>query len=145
MDGDFAGQVIDKAAFATLATVNEDGTPYCIPLSPVRDGDYVYFHCAREGKKIDNMRAHPNVCMTFVAAVTAPAGKFTLHYESAVVSGVAEETLDAGEKIRALRRICNRYTPEQSAAAFDEAIARSLEMTGVWKIHIDEISGKKNG
>ncbi|MDR2446586.1 MAG: hypothetical protein LBD58_04770 [Treponema sp.] len=31
MDGDFAKQVIDKAAFATLATTNEDGTPYCAP------------------------------------------------------------------------------------------------------------------
>jgi nitroimidazol reductase NimA-like FMN-containing flavoprotein (pyridoxamine 5'-phosphate oxidase superfamily) len=31
MDDDFAKQVIDKAAFATLATVNEDGSPYCAP------------------------------------------------------------------------------------------------------------------
>ncbi|MDR2793719.1 MAG: pyridoxamine 5'-phosphate oxidase family protein [Treponema sp.] len=144
MDRAYAEQVIDRAAFAALATVNDDGTPYCMPLSPVRDGEYVYFHCAREGKKITNMRARPKVCLTFVGAVSAPEGKFTLHYESAVVSGVAEEIPDKDEKIRALKRICARYTPG-NMAAFDEAIERSLAVTGVWKVRIDEISGKKNG
>ncbi|MDR1074691.1 MAG: pyridoxamine 5'-phosphate oxidase family protein [Treponema sp.] len=144
MDGEFAKQVIDKAAFATLATVNEDGTPYCVPLCPVRDGDYIYFHCALEGKKISNMRARPKVCLSFVGAAAAPEGTFTMSYESAVASGVAEEALDADEKICALERICKRYTPG-NMAAFDKAIARSLSVTGVWKVRIDEISGKKNG
>jgi nitroimidazol reductase NimA-like FMN-containing flavoprotein (pyridoxamine 5'-phosphate oxidase superfamily) len=144
MDDDFARQVIDKAAFATLATINEDGTPYCVPLSPARDGDCIYFHCALEGKKISNMRARPNVCLSFVSAVTAPEGTFTLHYESAIASGVAKEVLDAKEKIHALELICKRYTPG-NMAAFDKAIARSLSITGVWQVRIDEISGKKNG
>jgi nitroimidazol reductase NimA-like FMN-containing flavoprotein (pyridoxamine 5'-phosphate oxidase superfamily) len=144
MDGDFARQVIDKAAFATLATINEDGTPYCVPLSPVRDGDCIYFHCALEGKKISNIRARPKVCLSFVSAVAAPKGTFTLHYESAIASGVAEEVLDADEKIHALELICKRYTPG-NMAAFDKAIERSLSITGVWQVRVDDISGKKNG
>ena len=32
MDRDFALQVLDKCEYAVLATVNPDGTPYCLSL-----------------------------------------------------------------------------------------------------------------
>lgn len=32
MDIEFAYSIIDKADFGTLATVTEDGVPYCIPI-----------------------------------------------------------------------------------------------------------------
>ena len=47
MDRDFGLMVIDKARFATLAMVTEDGKPYAIPVSPARVGDVLYIHSAR--------------------------------------------------------------------------------------------------
>jgi len=138
---DFALAVADKCAFSTMATVNADGTPYCIPISPARDGEWLYFHCAQEGHKIDNLRQRSKVCISCVGVQEAIPGKFTLKYESAVIFGSASEVTNREEKIHALNLICERYTPD-NMAAFDEAVKRQLQATAIWKIHIDEISGK---
>jgi nitroimidazol reductase NimA-like FMN-containing flavoprotein (pyridoxamine 5'-phosphate oxidase superfamily) len=138
---EFALAVADRCAYAVMATVNPDGTPYCIPISLAREGEWLYFHSAQDGHKIDNLRQQSKVCVSCVGTQEAIPGKFTLKYESAVIFGSALEVTDRKEKIHALNLICKRYTPD-NMAAFDKAIERQLEVTAVWKIHIDEISGK---
>jgi nitroimidazol reductase NimA-like FMN-containing flavoprotein (pyridoxamine 5'-phosphate oxidase superfamily) len=143
MPRDFAEAVIDRCVYAVLATVNEDGSPYCIPLSIVREGEWLYFHSAQEGRKINNLRARNQVCLCFVGETRIPEGRFTLAYSSAVVFGTAESVQEEDEKIHALQLLCLRYTP-QAMVGFNKAIAHQLAATGVWKVHIDEISGKRN-
>jgi len=138
---DFALEVADKCAYSVMATVNQDGSPYCIPLSMAREGEYLYFHCAKEGHKTDNLRNNSRVCVSCVGNVKPFSDDFSTEYESAVIFGTASEVTDSEEKIRALRLICERYTPEH-IAFFEEAIKRGLDVTGVWKIHIEEINGK---
>jgi nitroimidazol reductase NimA-like FMN-containing flavoprotein (pyridoxamine 5'-phosphate oxidase superfamily) len=138
---DFALAVADKCAYSVMATVNADGSPYCVPLSMAREGEWLYFHSAMEGHKIGNLKRDGRVCISCAGDVNAAPGKFSLDYESAVINGRASEVAGREEKIRALRLICLRYTPD-NMAAFDEAVERSLAVTAVWKIRIDEISGK---
>jgi uncharacterized protein len=140
-DEDFALAVVDQCAYSVIATVDSDGSPYCIPISPAREGQWLYFHCAHEGHKIDNFRQRNKVCVSCVGGQQAIPGKFTLKYKSAVIFGTATEVTDREEKIRALNLICKRYTPD-NMADFDKAIEKQLDATAVWKIHIDEISGK---
>jgi len=59
-----------------------------------------------------------------------------------MVRGTATEVTDEGEKIAALRALCEKLTPAHMPA-FDAAIARSLKVTGIWKIHMDEITAKE--
>jgi len=138
---EFALEVVDKCAYSMMATVNPDGTPYCIPLSMTREGDWLYFHSALEGHKIDNLKYQNRVCISCVGEVKEAPGEFSINYESAVINGVASEITDREEKIRALLLISKRYTPA-NMENFDKAIEKNLGRTGVWKIHIDEISGK---
>ena len=138
---DFALAVVDKCAYSIMATVNPDGSPYCIPLSLVRDGEWLYLHSALEGHKIENIRRQSRVCISCVGDLKPAPGEFSIGFESAVINGAASEVTDPEEKIHALRLISERYTPG-NMAAFDAAIQKSLGLTGVWKIHIDEISGK---
>ena len=138
---DFAEAVIDKCGFFVMATVGPGNEPYCVPLSMVREGEWLYFHSALEGHKIDNLRTNNRVCISCVGDNKIRPGKFNLDYESAIIFGRAEELQSRDEKIYALRIISQRYTPE-IMAGFDEAIERSLDRTAVWKIHIDEIRGK---
>ena len=136
-------EVIDKSAYSVMATVNADGSPYCIPISPVREGEWLYFHSALEGQKIDNLRASSRVCISCVGGQEAIPGKFALKFESAVVMGTAKELSDREEKLHALRLLSEHYAPD-NMAAFDKAIEKEYALTSVWKIHIDEISGKAN-
>ena len=138
---DLALSVTDKCACSVVATVNEDGTPYCVPLSLARKGEWLYFHTAKEGHKIDNLRRYNKVCVSCADGIKAIPGDFSIEYESALINGTASEVTDEEEKISALRLISLRFTPD-NMAAFDKEVKQSLDKTGVWKIHIDEISGK---
>ncbi len=138
----FAEYVADTCDYAVLATVNADRTPYCIPISIARDGDVIYFHCAKEGQKYDNMKRQPEVCISCTGNIRCMTNAFSLEYESAVIKGKANEVVRDEEKIHALRLISQRYTPEYMYA-FDEEIAQSLNNVSIWKVEIKEISGKR--
>ena len=141
MPQEFALAIADKCAYSILATTNPDGTPYCIPLSMAREDQWLYFHSAAEGHKIDNLRHCGQVCVCCVGKVRAIPDVFSIGYESTVINGTASEVMDREEKIHALALISRRYTPD-NMAAFDQTIEKDLGRTSVWKIHIDEISGK---
>ena len=143
-DQAFAYEVIDRCAYGVAAMAGEDGTPYCIPLSLVRLGDVLYFHCALEGTKLELLRQNPRVCVSFVASNQAAPDKFTTYFQSANVLGTASEVTDDAEKITALRVLCEKLTPANMAGDnFDRAIAKSLSRTGVWRIQIQEATGKE--
>ncbi len=137
----FAQQVLDACMYATLAMTDMQGRPYCVPINPVREGDALYFHAAMEGKKTDCLRNNPAVCIAAVGRTRVPAGKFTMQYESAIATGRAEEVTDTEMKIHALRLLCQKFAPADMGA-FDEAVARSLTRTAVWRVRLQTISGK---
>lgn len=142
MDTAFALDVVDRCEYAVVAFATQGQTPYCIPLTIARQDDLVYFHCARRGKKIDLLRNDPRVCLSCVGDTHRMEDEFSTEYECAVVFGTASEVTEAEEKIRALRAICERHTPS-NMDAFNEAIAKSLSRTAVWRVRIEEITGKR--
>lgn len=141
MPEEFAWEVVDKCEYAFLAMTAEDGTPYGLPVTIVREGRKVYFHSAMEGRKVRCLRANPRVCLTCVGDTEIQQDRFTTLYQCAVAFGMAEEVTEEAEKIEALRLLCQRHTPD-NMAGFDDAIRRSLARTGVWRITVEELSGK---
>lgn len=142
-DEEWALNLIDRSTYMVLSMVQADGTPYCVPLSPVRWGRYIYFHCAQAGRKLEAMRSQPHVCMAFVGDTQVPPGQFTTYYASAVAFGEASEVEEEGEQVEALRRLCLKYCPEDMAG-FDAAVRGSLPRTGIWKVGLGQITGKSN-
>ena len=56
---EFSLALIDRCTHGVLALHTGEDTPYCLPLSFVRIENRLYFHCAREGRKIDLLRRFP--------------------------------------------------------------------------------------
>ena len=142
MPEEFALGVIDKCSFAQVAMADENGSPYCVPLSIARNGRSIYFHSACEGTKTDILKRNPKVYVSCVGDVAPATDKFTTEFESAGFYGTACEVTDRDEKIKALRLICEKYTP-LNLGSFEDAIARSLDRTAIWRISIDELTGKR--
>ena len=140
----FAQRVIDTCDHAVVAMTGESGAPYCVPVSPVRIGPTLYFHCALAGKKVSILRRDPRVWITFVARNVAAAGKLTTYYESAMAGGTAVEVTDAVEKRMALEALCRRYTPD-ALPSLQTELDTYLARTGVWKVELEELTGKANG
>ena len=141
-DAEFAYGVFDRAPYAVLAVINEDKTPYCIPVSPARIGTILYFHCAEQGQKLNCIAKDNHVCLSAVSRMKPVEGKFTIEFESAVISGTASIVQDPKEKTEALRKICEKYTPA-NMDHFDAACIRAEHKTLIVRIDAETITGKQ--
>ena len=81
------------------------------------------------------------MCLTCVGDTAIQQDRFTTLYESAVAFGTASEVTEDQDKVRALRLLCQRHTPD-NMADFDRAVQTSLARTGIWKITVEEMTGK---
>ena len=143
-DGAFALDLIDRCTYGVVSVSTGEDTPYCLPLSLVRVEDRLYFHCAREGRKLDLLRKNPRVCVTVVGGdepAFVPPAMYTSYFQSAMVTGTAREVTDPDEKRRALRALCEKLTPGDMAA-FDLAMDKSLAATALWRISMEEVTAK---
>ena len=135
-----AMDILARAEYGTMATVNEDGWPYAVTVNHIVMDGAICFHCAYEGQKIDNILRDKKVCFTAVAETQPVPEKFTTKYESAVVFGEAE-LIDGDEKRAALRMLVQKFA-SQFAEAGDVSIEKSFERTAIVRITPVHIAGK---
>lgn len=137
-----ARAILDKGQFGFLATVGPDGLPYGVPLSYVVLQNCIYFHCAQQGRKIDNLQHCPMCSFTVVGEVqSAYDNGFTTWFESAMAFGRIRSVENTQEKERILRALAAKYLPGHMEHA-DHDIARSFNVTAVYGMEIDFVSGK---
>lgn len=164
MSTEFGVRVIDKARYGVISIVDENNEPYGIPLSIVRSSNTLYFHSAKDGKKVKIFEKNPKVSIAFVGETKIPENYtkneldeilkdeskailliskvFTREYESAVVKGQVKLVEDREEKIKAMKLICEKYTPTKMDY-FNLAIKAGLNKTNVYSIEIEEIKAKR--
>ena len=143
-DRAFSLSLIDRCTHGVMAVSTGEPAPYCLPLSFVRIDEDLYFHCAREGRKLELLRRFPQVCVTFVGGdqpAFVPPAMYTTYFQSVLVTGTASEVTDPGEKVQALRALCQKVTPDHMEG-FEAAVEQSLNVTAVWKVRMEELSGK---
>lgn len=132
---------LDEAEFGVLSLIDAHARPYAVPLNFVRDGRRLLFHCAPEGRKLDCIRFSPRVSFCVVGKTQVQPEIFSTLYESVIIEGSATLIEDEAAKIRALRILCRKYSPEHLLAA-ERAIEKSLHRTGVFEVTIDSMTGK---
>lgn len=164
MNKEFGMEVIDRSRYGVLSMVGEDSQPYGLPLSIVRDGENLYFHSAKEGRKVETLANNPNVSIAFVGETKIPelytkdeldeimkdeskatlliSKVFTTEFESVVVKGRVELVEDEEEKVKAMRLVCEKYTPTKMDY-FDMAVKAGLDRTNVYRVEVEEIKAKR--
>lgn len=135
-------EVLRKAPFGTLACVDEGGYAYSIPLHFVYENRRIYFHSAREGRKLDCMRHHPSVSFSAVSWYRILPEKFDTEYDSAVIFGEARCLDGTSEKQEALQALLSKYSApyQQEGMAY---IKQAGEHTSVWAVDIRHMTGKR--
>ena len=108
----------------------------------------IYFHGARQGRMISNVRANPRVCFT-VAEMgrlfpAATAMGFGNEYTSAVVFGRARLVESESEKLVALQALLDKYFPDlKPGRDYRPITSEELNATAVYAIEIEAWSGKQ--
>lgn len=136
--------IINKSDVCRIAFANEN-IPYVIPVSFGYDGKSIFVHTAKTGKKIEFVEANNLVCIEFDIDVKTITDKdipckWTTAYKSVIGYGKMIELMEYEEQENAINQIMLHYSGKNWE--FDERMLRSVKL---WKIEIEEISGKQSG
>ncbi|MDZ7860587.1 MAG: pyridoxamine 5'-phosphate oxidase family protein [Candidatus Krumholzibacteriota bacterium] len=134
-------KIIRSSRVCRLA-VATDNIPYIVPLSFGYDGEFLYFHTGKKGKKIDCFKRGPAVCFEFDHDV-ALAGdrkdpcKWTFTYKSVIGFGRVSELTLKEDKRYALNQIMLQYSGRKWE--FEDARIAAVR---IWKVSIDSVTGR---
>ena len=137
-------KIIKKSEVCRLAFA-KDSIPYIVPVSFGYDGKSIFIHTAKTGRKIDFIKENNLLCFEFDTDVktiedeTIPC-KWTSAYKSVIGYGKIVELTAFDEQENAINQIMLQYSGKEWH--FNEQMLKSVKL---WKIGIDEISGKQSG
>ena len=141
-DRDFALSLIDRCTHGVMALTTGEAAPYCLPLSFVRVGDELYFHCAREGRKIDLLRQTDWVSFEMDTGHAIVEGEkahsCTAIYHCVMGGGRVRLLEDPAEKVEGLCALMvhDTGTPKWT---FDPAL---VDRTAVIRLDVEELTCK---
>jgi uncharacterized protein len=138
-------EIIRKADVCRLAFANEN-IPYMVTMNFGYTNDpeqLLYFHCAREGKKLDMMRRNNYVCFEMDTDHQIIKGKracdWGMRFTSIIGYGNIIEVTEKDERISGLNCIMSHYS-DIGEYIFDDTV---FEQTTILRLKILEISAKK--
>jgi nitroimidazol reductase NimA-like FMN-containing flavoprotein (pyridoxamine 5'-phosphate oxidase superfamily) len=136
--------VMKRATICRIG-LSENDVPYVVPLNFGYKDNCLYFHSAKEGKKIDMMRKNNTVCFEIdvdneLVRAENPC-KWSMKYYSVIGFGKAFFLEDSREKRQALNIIMEHYAGKSSF----EYPEMALDSVAVIKVEIDSITGKRSG
>jgi len=135
--------IIAKSMVCRLA-LSEDDRPYIVPLCFGYEDNALYFHTAREGKKIDILKKNNRVCFQVDCdhelVTDDTACKWSMKYRSVVGFGKAFLIDDPEAKRKALDSIMQHYGGRASGYS-----AAAMDKTLIIKVEIESMTGKYSG
>jgi len=119
------------------------GRPYVVPLNYAYADGTIVFHCALEGKKLDDIRANPQVCFTvghMTGRVREHAGQDPCQLDSdSVICYGRARFVEMIEERKSLLDVFNRrFDPDAAPISIERA-----EKCGVVAIAIEEMTGRR--
>jgi len=140
-------EVLDACPIGRLGTITHDGYPMVKPLNFVYHDNGIYFHTATQGEKIDDIKRDNRVCfevdqpIAFVKGNEQDPCMAAYLYRSVIIKGRARMIEDRDERIAALSALMKKNQPGGGYGAFLEG---KLQITGVVRIDIEEMTGKED-
>ena len=142
-DQTLISQVIENAQICRLGLA-KNNIPYILPVSFGYDGTGIYFHTAKEGRKIDFMTANNRVCFEFEHGVQlirhdSNPCKWTFSFQSVIGYGTVRELTELAERTAGLNQVMQHY-----AGRAWPFTAEDIEAIRVWRIAIESLTGKQS-
>ena len=143
-DKELIESILKRAIICRIA-LSEDNMPYIVPLNFGYKNNFLYFHSAKEGRKIDMIRKNNTVCFeidvdTKLLKAEQPC-KWSIKYYSVIGFGKAFLVEDLEEKREALDIIMEHYSGKSSFEYPGESVNNVI----IIKVEIEGMTGKKFG
>ena len=136
--------ILKNTRYVTIAMC-EENIPYLVTLTYGYDSkkNAIYFHCAKEGKKIDILRKNNVVWGQALIDKGYVLGKCDHLYETAHFMGNVTFIDDISEKKHALETMIKQQEQSPEEVIKKQISEESLKRVNIGRIDILFISGKK--
>lgn len=136
-------EILKEAPRGILAVLGDEGYPYTVPLDHFYEEGKLYFHCAKEGHKLDAIK-NSDKCSYCVLSKEVPdedtsSGQF-YYFDSVVAFGRIRQLEDPDEIIRQVRKLAHKYYTDLDAV--EEDIRRNGPRTAMLELTIGHMTGK---
>lgn len=136
-------KILYSGSSGVLALSGDDDYPYALPISYVYDGDKLYFHCAKSGHKIDAIKRNDKASFCVIAQDKISPEEYTTHYQSVIVFGRISIIDDEVQKLFAIRRLAEKYSPNDTKEHRDSLINKEWSALCMLEMDIEHITGKE--
>ncbi len=140
-------RVLRSGRYATIGLC--DGSePYVITLSYGYDGAgrTLFFHTAKEGRKLDIIARNPRACATVISDRGYVQGKCDHAYSSVVLHGRMSRVEDLDGKLKALGTMID-HLDDDPARAKERLLAKRERVEGstvVLRFDIEDVHGRSS-
>ena len=135
-------EILNQATSGVLALHGDNDYPYALPISFVYSDGCIYFHSAVEGHKIDAIRRDERCSFCVIDADDVQPATFTTHFKSVIAFGRIQIIEDDDERLRVLRLLGQRYSPNDHKGLQHE-IDTLFSRVAMLCLRIEHITGKE--
>ena len=134
-------EVLAKAEYGILSTISADNTPYGTPMNFAQVDGAIYFHCALEGRRLENLQANSSACLNVVDSVVLMPKQFNTQYRSVTVFGSVHIVEGRDEKTKGIRAIAEKLSPDfkEEGLAYIEKAFNNMH---VLRMDVERMTGK---
>ena len=135
-------EVLKTAPRGVMAFHGENGYPYAIPLNQYydeKDGK-LYFHCAKQGLKLDLTAQDNKVCFTVMDNGFIKDDEWSLNIKSIVCLGRLETVTDHTIVLEHCRMLARKFYPTEEAV--EEEVIKAGDRVYMLVMTIDRMTGK---
>ena len=140
--------ILENGRYATIG-LSKAGEPYVVTLSYGYDPaeNALFFHCAKEGRKIDFLRSNPRACVTIIEDDGFDSGSCEHSYRSVVLSGTIQLIDDRSEIDRGIRLMIEQQEKKDPAHFFAKLKKgnKSYDTLQILKMTVKSMTGKARG
>ncbi len=140
-------EIISKCDSCAMAMVDPNGNkPYVVMMNYGYEDGTIYLHGDPKGRKMDILRANPEVCLTMSTDHSIyyqnekVACSYGMNYKSIVADGKVEFVEDYDEKVKALNLIMGQYVDGEFAYN-----SPAVKQVAVFKVNLTNQKGKNFG
>lgn len=134
-------KILNEERRGVLSMFGEDGYPYGVPINFKYEDGKIYFHGAKQGHKIDALKANDHVCFTVYNKGYLEEGKRGLNVTSVIVFGTVRFVEDVDEAYKRCKSLGLKYFPDEPDYIEDDA-QRLKKVVQILELNIDHMTGK---
>ncbi len=135
-------EILRKAPRGVLAVLGDEDYPYAFPVNFIynEDDGKIYFHCAKQGHKLDAVRKHDKVSFCVYNEGFRKENDWALNITSVVIFGRIKEIEDVEKTYTMVKKLGMKYYP--TVDGVEETFKQTARNVLGLELTIDHMTGK---